>query len=462
MSAPAIYWKAVSAQRLLPRVEALRAEMVKALENSRTAQRRGLLPPVPAMDYQLSLLETLRQIGMLQRDLILAKTELGTLMNLPPGTAFELAPPPEAVEVPGIPTDVDLLQEAALVNRPELREQDYQERITAAETRKAILRLLPGLEMTADFQHSGNGYLFNQSWLEGGLKLTWNLINLASGPQQIRLAEAREEVERKRRLALISMAVVTQVNVAWFRFRQAQEDFGLATELHDVAGKLQAQAETAVALTAESGLEAIRRTSRALFSELQRDTAYAELQNAAGRLFMSVGADPLPETVTATDLPTLAAEIGRTLKEWEEGRLAGKDGSMAGHTLGYTHYAAEESYVWAEPDAAAPLSGRVERCRAVRSVDFRNGWHRLEARGNAGESFSDGWVPEQSLAARASNDCGATGATVAASIAPAESAVTPEDAVLDTVSRFGKWLQGVADRLAREEGTPAAMAGEGG
>lgn len=56
--------------------------------------------------------------------------------------------------------------------------------------------------------------------------------------------------------------------------------------------------------------------------ELQRDTAYAELQNATGRLFVSSGADPLPETVTATDLPTLAAEIARMLKAWEQGHPA--------------------------------------------------------------------------------------------------------------------------------------------
>jgi hypothetical protein len=45
--------------------------------------------------------------------------------------------------------DLASLEQEALTSRPELREQDYQSRISAAETRKAMLRLLPGLEFSA-------------------------------------------------------------------------------------------------------------------------------------------------------------------------------------------------------------------------------------------------------------------------------------------------------------------------
>ena len=43
-----------------------------------------------------------------------------------------------------------------LRTRPELREQDYQARISAAETRKAMLRLLPGLEFSAGGHYDSN------------------------------------------------------------------------------------------------------------------------------------------------------------------------------------------------------------------------------------------------------------------------------------------------------------------
>lgn len=309
------WWKALGADRLLPRVEVLHAETRSALEDSRAIQKRGLQPPVQALEYQMSLLETLRQIGSLQRDLVLAKTELGSLMGLLPGTPFEIARPEGEPKTPTIPDSLDKLQEEALRSRPELREEDYNERIGVAETRKAILRMLPGLEMTGGLQYSDNHFLVSQSWMEGGLKLSWNLVNLASGPPNLRLSEAREALTRKRRLAL-SMAVLTQVNVGWIRFRQAKEDYELARELHDVAAQLRTQSETARAAKAETGLETIRRASRAVFMELQRDVAYAELQHAVGRLFVSSGADPLPASVSATDLPTLAAAIDKSLKAW--------------------------------------------------------------------------------------------------------------------------------------------------
>lgn len=313
------YWRAVSAQRLLPRVEALHRQVAEALAASREAEKRRLEAPEKALEYQQTLLETMRDIGAIKRDLVLARTELSALMNVPPGTDFTLAEP-EGRALPAVSDSLSRLQQLALFNRPELREQHYQQRISATEVNVALLRMLPGLDLSQSWNWSENSYLFHQGWSEKGLKLTWNLISLFSAPENVRQAEAREMHAELKRLG-ISMAVLTQVNVAYLRQQQAREEYGLAEQIYDVVTRLDAVGAAASAAKAETGLAAIRRASKAVSAELRRDTAYAELQNSVGRIYASIGADPLPRRMLGDELPAVTAEIEKSLVAWDKGTI---------------------------------------------------------------------------------------------------------------------------------------------
>ncbi|MBF0270120.1 MAG: TolC family protein [Alphaproteobacteria bacterium] len=360
------WWRALSAQRLLPKVDNLQKQTQAALADSRAAVGRQLASPAQALDYQMTLLETLRQVGQLKRDLELAKAELAALMNLAPGTSYGLADPGDkGFVVPEPPGNLSDIQQTALMNRPELREEDYNQRISATETNKALLRLLPGLEASSDLQYSGNSFLYHQSWIEGGLKLTWNLMSLASAYPNYKLNEAREDLVKSKRQAL-GMAVLTQVNVSWMRYRMALEDFNLAREMNDVAGKLRVQSEAAQKAQGESGLEAIRRSSKAMFVELQRDVAFAELQNAAGRMYASAGLDPLPEKLSANDLPTVTAEVEKMLAGWERGQLASKSEAAK---VAIAEPAKVEDAKTVPAKSTAPLGGQ-----AAYSFDDMAGW----------------------------------------------------------------------------------------
>lgn len=105
------------------------------------------------------------------------------------------------------------LETEALASRPELREQDYQTRISSAETRKAMLRMLPGLEFSAGGHYDSNSFLVNDKWADLGVKVTWNLFNVLSAPAAIDVAKAGEEVATARRQAM-SIAVLAQLYVA--------------------------------------------------------------------------------------------------------------------------------------------------------------------------------------------------------------------------------------------------------
>jgi multidrug efflux system outer membrane protein len=366
------WWRALSAQRLLPKLEALQKQAQDALADSRATEKRQLASPVTALDYQLTLLETLRQIATLKRDLELAKAELASLMNLTPDSGYSLAEPGDGGFVmPKIPGNLADLQQAALTNRPELREEDYNQRITATETNKALLRLLPGLEAVGDLQYSGNSYLYHQSWVEGGLKLSWNLMNLTSAYPNYKLNEAREDLVKTKRQAF-SMAVLTQVNVSWLRYRMATEEFALANEMNEVTRKLRAHSQSALNAKAEGGLEAIRRSSKALFVELQRDVSYAELQNSAGRLYSSMGLDPLPEKLASNDLPSVTAEVEKMLSAWESGEVTAPQQMVWKATVNISDKPVAEKALPKRQDAG--VDPRYESGQAVHSWEDIENW----------------------------------------------------------------------------------------
>lgn len=56
--------------------------------------------------------------------------------------------------------------------------QPYQKRISAAETRTALLRLLPNLNLTAGSYYDSSDYLLNQDWVSAGAQVSWNLLNV--------------------------------------------------------------------------------------------------------------------------------------------------------------------------------------------------------------------------------------------------------------------------------------------
>lgn len=313
------YWRAVAADRLLTQIDSLMARVSQARENSQRLSEQRIGDPIQALGYQRALIEATRQLEEQRRALSLAKTELATLINLPLGTQVELAPE-DGYQVPELKVDLDTLEQEALASRPELREQDYQARISAAETRKAMLRLLPGLEFSAGGHYDSNSFLVNQSWADYGVKVTWNLFNVLSAPAAIDVAKAGQEVADARRQAM-SMAVLAQLHVANANFHEAQRQFQTSQQLAGLDGQIVEQLRNRYQAQGIGELELIQGELNTLQADLRRDLAYAELRNSYGQLFASVGLDPLPESVASDSVADIAAALSSREAQWQAGQL---------------------------------------------------------------------------------------------------------------------------------------------
>lgn len=310
------YWRAVSAEQLIPEMDDLLEQAEDALERSRQLESMRLQTPITPLRYQKSLLDLIGRLWKLREDLSTAKTELSTLINIMPGTYFELADDGDSLTTNALPiyTPANVLVQLALVQRPELVEENYKRRITEREVRKAMLEMLPGLQLNFGPQYQDNKFLFVDNWVQASAGLSWNIFNLLSSPKRIKHAKAKSELDDIRRMAL-NMAVMTQVHLAYQRYHLAIRNNQIVTTQDEVESRIKKYVILGQRADREHGLEVLRARAGALVARMRRHIAHAEVQNSLGRLYTSIGHDPLPDSVADDSIDSLAWAIQARFEE---------------------------------------------------------------------------------------------------------------------------------------------------
>jgi outer membrane protein TolC len=317
------YWEAVGAQTLRERIPPLLAQARQALDESREAQQEELRSPLDTLNYQHALLDIIRQLEAVRDQLEEAKPRLASLMNVSPGTDFELAPPP-GFTVPTFDMPIDRMEETALEKRPELVEASYNERISVNETHKAMAKLLPGIELQFGAHYDSNSFLVYHAWRAAGINVSWNLLNVLNAKNIRGLADSQRDVATAQRLAL-SMAVLTQVHVANTELAAKQRQFALFQQISDVDTQILQHTHNATVASSQGKLEEIRAATNAMMSELRLYQSYGELESAYGQLLATLGLDPVPGKLAGDDLPAIEQSIAEAEKHWADvGHEAGE------------------------------------------------------------------------------------------------------------------------------------------
>ncbi|WP_371734383.1 TolC family protein [Brenneria sp. hezel4-2-4] len=315
------YWEAATAQRLQPEVTAALVDARQALEYARQTEQQRLLAPVDALRFQKNMLEMVRQLEIVDSDLVMAKSRLAALMNLPPASKFDLAAPVESsLAAPKMAYTLDDLENFSMVKRPEVREESYLARNAVLETRKSLLRLLPGVSLFAGINGDSNSYLVNHQWASAGLQVSGNLLNVLAWSPVKRAGEANEELAEARRQAL-RMAVLTQVNVAWQEYQQSTRMFNRYQELARIQRGILNQTELSVRNQAATQMEQVRVSTETILTTRARDRSFADVQNALGAVYQAAGLDVLPDHVGDTSLAALSNTIARTTSNIETGSV---------------------------------------------------------------------------------------------------------------------------------------------
>lgn len=316
------WWEAATAQRLKPEVTRALADAKRSLEYARATERERLLPPVESLRFQKNMLEMVRQLEVVDSDLALSKARLSALMNLPPASDYSLVVPNESSMIaPKMRYSLGDLENISMVRRPEIREESYEARNAVLETRRSLLRLLPGATLFAGVNGDSNSYLVNHGWASAGVQVSGNLLNVLAWSSVKRAGESAEQVAEVRRQAM-RMAVLAQVNVSWQEYVSSVQMFSRYQELARVQQGIYRQTDLSYRNQAATQMEQVRVSTETILTTRARDRSFAVMQNALGSIWQAAGLDVLPDRVNGTSLAALSSTIGTTSREIENGAIA--------------------------------------------------------------------------------------------------------------------------------------------
>jgi outer membrane protein TolC len=309
------YWRAVSAQTLLERVRTTIVAAEQALDDSRKTEAERLRNPVEALRYQRQLLESLRLLESIQQELSTARIDLAALINVPLVQNFTLQEPAATVSREALDVPLERLEEQAFVANADLREQAYNVRIAQLETRRTLVRMFPNLSFNWGYNYDSDRYLVNNHWQEAGLQLSFNLFNLLTGRDQMKLARAGVALAEQRRLAT-QMAVMAQVHLARLQLANAVQQFERAESIWNTDSRIAELMKNREAVAPQGKLEVVSNETTAILSLLRRYQALSLAQAAEARLKATVGMEPAIGSVDAMELPDLAQKLSQAQGVW--------------------------------------------------------------------------------------------------------------------------------------------------
>lgn len=314
------YWRVVAAQKLLPSLQTTIADSESALKDARKAEEDRVRSPLEPLRYQRQLLENLRLLETIQQELSTARVELATLTALPLNSNFTVVEPAGDVSTVWLNQPVEKMEEVALLRNPDLREGIYNARIARQETRRALLKIFPGLSFNYGYKHSDDSYLIHQSWTEAGAQISFNLLGILSAPAQMRLADTGVKLADQRRMA-IQMAVLSQLHIALLQYANTAQQYERSDDIAQVDNRIARHVANLAEVQKQSALDRISQQSTSVLSQLRRYQALSNAQAAASRLQATLGMEPDVNASADEALPALTAAVSKSLQAWNQGTL---------------------------------------------------------------------------------------------------------------------------------------------
>jgi outer membrane protein TolC len=323
------FWRAASAQKLSGDVRQAVALAEDALRDARAAEAERLQSPLDNLRYQRQLLENLRLLEAIEQELSSARIDLAHLVNAPVGTSLVVVEPEDTIGKRMLDAPIERMEELALIQNADLKEQYYGARIARDEARKTIAKLFPSLSFNYSIKHDTDSFLIHNTWNEAGAHLSYNLFTLLSAPSQKRLAEAGVALADQRRVAA-QMALIAQVHLARLQFANAWQQYHRADAIWTVDDRINQHVTNRARAQAQSKLEQVANNTSAILSRLRRYQALAQAHAAASRLQATLGMEMNIGSVQDMSLSDITRAVAAELKSWEDGQLPDVAAQLSG------------------------------------------------------------------------------------------------------------------------------------
>ena len=304
-----LYWKALSAQRLLPVIDDMIEYMTLDVDelNAQSADlaKEGKSLSVADLERKREYMEAVKDLSALKRDFETAEVRLASLMGFHPSTEFKLVGREDGnFDLPEIKSSLSEMEWVALTNRPELRVRDL---VTNIDEVIASFKIFsdPG-----NVKYKNNPSYYNRMWSRKAKEVGMEVFENVKDPKYF-------EAEALRRQRMTTL-VLTQVYVAWARYMSAIEDYQIAEELAKASEDIAEDTTiTDGARAAKSQLEA----ARAITDEGKALLTYVNLQDALGNLYATMGMDAIPYYMLNEKPSKIAVYLRGVLEKWRKGEF---------------------------------------------------------------------------------------------------------------------------------------------
>jgi outer membrane protein TolC len=305
------FWRAAAAQQLQSRVSSAIEQGESALQRSRAIATANIRRPEEALQYQRHLLENLRLLENVNRELMSASSQLATLIGEQPSTHIQLIIPENGGHQLIAP--IAQLEELALINNPDLRIKHYESRIAVVETQRTLLKMLPNLSFSYGFRSDDDSFLKNSSWQDAGMQVSYNLLNILTAPKHKKIAEMGVSLASAKRAAL-QMSLLTQLHLSLQEYHHASSQYQRARDIHHVDNQLAKLALSKQQSAVASDLDRISSEVTSILSEVRHYHALAKVREAESRIQATVGLEPKMGNLDQIPLPALVDQLRVSLK----------------------------------------------------------------------------------------------------------------------------------------------------
>ena len=304
-----LYWKALSAQRLLPLIDDMIEYMTLDVDelNAKASDmaKQGASLNVAELERKREFMQATKELSYIKRDLETANVRLASLIGFHPSTEFTLVGKEMGnFDLPEIKNSLSEMEWVALTNRPELRARDL---VTDVDEVIASFKIFsdPG-----NVKYKTDSNYYNRAWSKKAKEVGMEVFEKVNDPKYF-------EAEALRRQRMTNL-VLTQVYVAWARYMSAVEDYQIAQELAYASEDIAEDTTiTSGARAPESQLE----SARAIEDEAKAMLAYVKLQDALGNLYATLGMDAVPYYMLNEKPSKIAVYLRGVLEKWRKGEF---------------------------------------------------------------------------------------------------------------------------------------------
>ena len=320
-----VYFKVAAAQRAVDITQNLLMQCRKRSETINRLQKRKKITPFRAFEELNRLLAMEKRLSNYTRVYENSCVELRALLGAYPtvnvivdDTVLDKDP---EMELP----EIELLEQMAILKRPELFEIDIQRHINILECRKTLLMMLPNVQLYMDLVNNNNSFLYHQTWWELAVRAAYNALKTPQHLARYMAYSDQADIEKMRSFAQ-AITVMSQVRIAKADIVSSRQKYELnRREYRNYSDHLKKEeAKKAVTGTvSELELDYLRMTVAE--TEIERLLALGACHISYYRLLNAVGVenlDPLTQSALKAELEAGAKraeqELARARVEYEK------------------------------------------------------------------------------------------------------------------------------------------------